>query len=65
MELILKNVQKEHLPLINELAKMLKVEVNLNETDKYDKKFVAEILNAEQDLKDGKGVRIKIEDLWK
>ena len=65
MELILKNVQKEHLPLINELAKMLKVEVNLNKTDKYDKKFVAEILNAEQDLKDGKGVRIKIEDLWK
>ena len=65
MELILKNVQKEHLPLINELAKMLKVEVNLNETDKYDKKFVAEILSAEQDLKDGKGVRIKIEDLWK
>ena len=65
MELILKNVQKEHLPLINELAKMLNVEVNLNETDKYDKKFVAEILNAEQDLKDGKGVRIKIEDLWK
>lgn len=65
MELILKNVQKEHLPLINELAKMLKVEVNLNETDKYDKKFVAEILSADQDLKDGKGVRIKIEDLWK
>jgi len=65
MELILKNVQKEHLPLINELAKMLNVEVNLNETNKYDKKFVAEILSAEQDLKDGKGVRIKIEDLWK
>ena len=65
MELILKNVQKEHLPLINELAKMLKVEVNLNETDKYDKKFVAEILSAEQDLKAGKGVKIKIEDLWK
>ena len=65
MELILKNVQKEHLPLINELAKMLKVEVHLNETNKYDKKFVAEILSADQDLKDGKGVRIKIEDLWK
>ena len=65
MELILKNVQKEHLPLINELAKMLNVEVNLNETDKYDKKFIDEILSAEQDLKDGKGVRIKIEELWK
>jgi hypothetical protein len=33
--------------------------------DVYDENFVAEILNAKQDLKDGKGVKIKIEDLLK
>ncbi len=48
MELILKKVQKKHLPLIHELAKMLRVEVD---------GFVAEILQAEQDIKDGKGVK--------
>ncbi len=65
MELILKKVQKKHLPLINELAKMLRVEVVTKETSSYDPEFVSQILQAEQDIKDGKGVKIATEDLWK
>jgi len=65
MELILKNVQKEHLPLINELAKMLKVEIGIPHDEIYDSKFVEKILQAEEDIKNGKGVKINIEDLWK
>ena len=65
MELILKKVQKKHLPLIHELAKMLRVEVEAKEESHYDPDFVAEILQAEQDIKDGKGVKIATQDLWK
>ncbi|MEO7213966.1 hypothetical protein [Mucilaginibacter sp.] len=36
MELVLKNVQKKHLPLISELAKTLKIELSEPaEDDKY------------------------------
>jgi len=65
MELILKKVQKKHLPLIHELAKMLRVEVEAKGESHYDPDFVAEILQAEQDIKDGKGVKIATQDLWK
>jgi len=65
MELILKKVQKKHLPLIHELAKMLRVEVEAKGDSPYDPDFVAEILQAEQDIKDGKGVKIATQDLWK
>lgn len=65
MELILRKVQKKHLPLIHELAKMLRVEVEAKEQSPYDPDFVAEILQAEQDINDGKGVKIATQDLWK
>lgn len=65
MELILKNVQKKHLPLIYEMAKMLKVEVEAQGRSSYNPDFVAEILQAEQDIKEGKGVKIATQDLWK
>ena len=65
MELILKKVQKKHLPLIRELAKMLNVEVEAKEDSPYDTEFVNQILKAEKDIKAGKGVKIATEDLWK
>lgn len=65
MELILKNVQKKHLPLINELAKMLKVEIKTKKDSPYDQEFVSQILQAEKDIRGGKGVKISTQDLWK
>lgn len=65
MDLILKKVQKKHLPLINELAKMLEVEIETKENASYDPEFVSQILQAEKDIRDGEGVKIATEDLWK
>jgi hypothetical protein len=62
MELLLKNVQKKHLTLIAELAKTLNIDV---EKDPYDPAFVAKILKGDKDFKEGKGVKVNIEDLWK
>jgi hypothetical protein len=31
----------------------------------YNKEFVAKILKGDKDLRDGKGISIALEDLWK
>ncbi len=65
MELILKNVKKKDFPVLKSLAKSLGFEI-VQETEKpYNPEFVKEILEAEQSIKDGKGIKIKLEDLWK
>jgi hypothetical protein len=65
MEIKLKKVQKKHLPLLKELAKSLHIEIEEDETSIYNKEFVAKILKGDKDLKEGKGVIIALEDLWK
>ncbi len=64
MELILKNVKKKDLPVLKSLAKSLGFEIEKEEKP-YNPEFVKEILEAEQSIKDGKGMKIKLEDLWK
>ncbi|MGL4384564.1 MAG: DUF2683 family protein [Flavobacterium sp.] len=65
MELILKNVKKKDFPVLKSLAKSLGFEIVQEVEKPYNPEFVKEILDAEQSIKDGKGVRIKLEDLWK
>jgi hypothetical protein len=65
MEITLKKVKAQHLPLIQELAKILEVEIEEKSEMEYDTDFVKEILEAKEDVKSGKGVKIDIEDLWK
>lgn len=65
MELLLKNVQKKHLALINELAKSLDITVEAPTKPLYNPDFVAKILESEAEFKAGKGVSIPLEDLWK
>jgi hypothetical protein len=64
MELILKNVKKKDFPVLKSLAKSLGFEI-IEEEKPYNPEFVKEIMDAEQSIKDGKGVKIKLEDLWK
>jgi hypothetical protein len=64
MELVLKNVKKKDFPLIKSLAKSLGFEI-VKEEKPYNPEFVKEILEAEQSIKDGKGIKINLEDLWK
>jgi len=65
MELILKNVKKKDFPVLKSLAKSLGFEIVQEIEKPYNPEFVKEILEAEQSLKDGKGKKIKLEDLWK
>ena len=73
MDIILKNVKKKDFPVLKSLAKSLGFEIVEEGTSKselanqnpYNPEFVKEILDAEQSIKDGKGIAIKTEDLWK
>jgi hypothetical protein len=64
MELILRNVKKKDYTVLKSLSKALGFEIEKEEKP-YNPEFVKEILEAEQSIKDGKGVKIKLEDLWK
>ncbi len=65
MEILLKNVKKKDFPVLKSLAKSLGFEIVQEVEKPYNPEFVKEILEAEQSLKDGKGKKIKLEDLWK
>lgn len=63
MELILKNVKKKDFPVLKSLAKSLGFEI-IQEIEKpYNPEFVKEILEAEQSIKEGKGIRMTMEEL--
>jgi hypothetical protein len=65
MDLVLKNVKKKDLAIFKSLAKSLGFEIEKKEYKPYNPEFVKEILEAEQSIKEGRGVKIKLEDLWK
>ena len=63
MDIVLKNVKKKDFPVLKSLSKSLGFEKEIEKP--YNPEFVKEILEASQSIKDGKGVKIKLEDLWK
>ncbi|MRX39090.1 hypothetical protein GJU43_07375 [Flavobacterium sp. LC2016-23] len=65
MDIILKNVKKKDFPVLKSLAKSLGFEIVEENEKPYNSKFVKEILEAEKSIEEGKGIKIKIEDLWK
>jgi hypothetical protein len=65
MDVILKNVKKKDFPLLKKLAKSLGFEIVEKIEKPYNPEFVKEILEAEKSIKEGRGVKIKLEDLWK
>jgi hypothetical protein len=62
--LIARPSNKEQLNAIKAFMKALKVDYKI-EKSPYDPEFVAKIEKSRQEIKEGKGVRIKVEDLWK
>ncbi|MDX6181111.1 hypothetical protein SGQ44_03030 [Flavobacterium sp. Fl-77] len=67
MDLILKNVKKKDLPLLKALAKRLDFEIEVQEKP-YNPEFVKEILQGQKDIKEGRGIKMNIEDIdnfWK
>ena len=55
---------KEQLAALKAVAKALNVEFETAKSS-YDPTFVKKILKSREDIENGKGVKIAIEDLWK
>jgi hypothetical protein len=55
---------KEQLSALKAVAKALKIDFE-TEKSPYDPAFVKKILQGREDVKNGKGVKLAIEDLWK
>jgi len=62
--LIVQPKTKEQLTVLKAVIKALKIDFK-SEKDHYDPEFVEKILQGREDIKNGKGVRIATEDLWK
>lgn len=62
--MILHPKNKEQLSALKAIAKALKIDFETKKST-YDPEFVKDILQAREDIKNGKGVKIAIEDLWK
>jgi hypothetical protein len=55
---------KEQLAALKAFVKALKIDFE-TEKSPYNTEFVKQILKAKEDIKNGKGVKIAVEDLWK
>ncbi len=62
MELILKNVKKKDFSVLKSLSKSLGFEI-ITEDKPYDPAFVKEILDAAKEVREGKGIRMTMEEL--
>lgn len=62
--LILRPKTKEQAKAIKAVAKVLKVDLKTEESP-YDPEFVKKILEGREEVKNGGGIKIALEDLWK
>lgn len=62
--LIIHPKNKEQLAAVKAFVKALKIDFTTKKSP-YNPDFVKEILKAKEDIKNGKGVKLAIEDLWK
>jgi hypothetical protein len=58
-----KNKEEEKFYL--QLAKLLKSKINRETKSPYKPAFVSKILKGQKEIREGKGHKIKVEDLWK
>ena len=62
--LIVQPKTKEQLTALKAFIKAMKIDFTYAKGT-YDPEFVEKILQGREDIKNGKGVKIAIEDLWK
>ena len=68
MDIVLKNVKKKDFPVLKSLAKSLGFEIIEKIEKPYNPEFIREILEAREELKQGKGIKMSLEEidkLWK
>ena len=63
MEIILRNVKEKDLPVLESLAKSLGFEIAETNKKPYNPEFVKKILEAEQSLQNGEGIKMTTEEL--
>jgi hypothetical protein len=64
MDLLLKNVKKKDLPVLKALAKRLDIAIEVQEKP-YNPEFVKEILQGQKDIREGRGIKMTIEEINK
>lgn len=62
--LIVQPKTKEQLIALKAVIKALKIDFK-SEKSPYDPEFVEKVLQGREDIKNGKGIKIATEDLWK
>lgn len=66
MDIIIKNLQEQHLALITELAKTLRFEISEPAEDQlYDPDFVTKIKQGDEDIEAGRTTKVTLDDIWK
>lgn len=63
--LIVRPKDKKQFMAITAILKALEVDFNEEKDSPYDPEFVAMIHQGSEDIKNGKGTKIKPEELWK
>ncbi|RUT70769.1 hypothetical protein D0817_09885 [Flavobacterium cupreum] len=63
MDIILKNVKKKDFPVFQSLAKSLGFEIVEEKEKPYNPEFVKEILQGRKDIKEGKGIKMTMEEI--
>ena len=62
--LIIRPRNKEELTALKAAMRVLKIDFETRKSP-YNPEFVKEILKSREDFRNGKGVKIAVEDLWK
>ena len=68
MQVVLKNVKKKDFPVLKSLSKSLGFEIESKAEKPYNKDFVKMILQGEQDILEGKGIKKtqqELDAIWK
>lgn len=56
---------KEQIKAFEQMAKALKVPFEINKESPYKPEFVEMVKQADKDFKNGKGKKMKLDDIWK
>jgi hypothetical protein len=63
--ILIRPKSKEQIKVFEEMAKALKLHFEVKEDSPYNSEFVAMVNQADKDFKNGKGKKIKLDDIWK
>jgi restriction endonuclease len=56
---------KEQIKVFEQMAKALKVPFEIKKESPYNPEFVAMVKQADKDFKNGKGKKMKLDEIWK